>query len=63
MNYKTITIGTELGDYQEAQTYVVEDAVTAEQIIKGDDTGVICLCIQQEAAEKIASLLSAGSGA
>lgn len=63
MTYKTITIGTELGEFAEAQTYVVEDAVSEEQILRGDDTGVVCLCIQPEMANQIAACLNAGGEA
>ncbi|MEN5275822.1 hypothetical protein ABE527_02620 [Brucella sp. TWI432] len=45
MAYKKITVRFGQNEFQEDQIYVVEDGVTEEQILKGDDTGVVCLCI------------------
>ncbi|RBO90450.1 hypothetical protein [Pseudochrobactrum asaccharolyticum] len=56
--YKVITITIE-DEHSEVQTYVTLNSVKAAQILKGDDSGVVCLCIQPDSAQKIAALLNA----
>lgn len=58
MKYTTVTVRVGEHKLQEEQVYVVEVGVTAEQILTGDDTGVICLCLVPEMAEQIAHRLS-----
>lgn len=42
----------------ETQTYVVESQVTAQQILGGDDSGVVCLCLMPGMAEVLATRLN-----
>lgn len=54
----TITIEGSGGDDDHIQDYVVESSVTVEQLMGGDDTGVVCLCLQAGKAETIMELLN-----
>lgn len=58
MSYKTLTV--RVGDHQlqEEQVYVVEYWVTAEHVLKGEDRGVVCLCIMTDQAARIANSLN-----
>lgn len=42
----------------ETQTYVCEAHVTTQQILSGDDSGVVCLCLMPEMAPVIAGRLN-----
>lgn len=46
------------GHKGETQFYVTESSVTKQQVLGGDDTGVICLCFTKARADTIALLLN-----
>lgn len=58
-NYKKTIV--EYADSEEpAQIYVTEDWVDADRIRQGNDDGVLCLCMTEEAADKILGALNGG---
>lgn len=42
----------------ETQVYLTEQKVTAEQILSGDDNGVVCLCVDLSMADQLLSALN-----
>ncbi|MDQ0422371.1 hypothetical protein J2045_003419 [Peteryoungia aggregata LMG 23059] len=58
-SYKKIIMKFE-DDDNATQIYIAEDWVDAERIRGGDDEGVMCLCITDEAGDKILEALNGG---
>lgn len=58
MAYKKVTIRFGENEFQEDQIYVVEEQVTEAQILKGDDAGVVCLCMMADQADVIVECLN-----
>lgn len=56
--YKKIEIHFAQDHGGETQTYIATEDVTPEQIMKGDDTGVVCLCVDPSMADHLLSALN-----
>lgn len=50
--------GSTGGEVCEDQVYVVESTVTETQVISGDSSGVVCLCLMPSMAERICAALN-----
>lgn len=56
--YKKIEIHFAQDHGGETQVYLAKEEVTAEQIMSGDDTGVVCLCVDPSMADALLSALN-----
>lgn len=59
--YKTLSIRVP-GPYSETQVYIAEESVTEEQVLGGEDDGIVCLCLMPDKAELISALLNGVGG-
>ena len=56
--YKKIEIHFAQDHGGETQVYLAEQRVTAEQIRSGDDSGVVCLCVDPSMADQLLGALN-----
>lgn len=57
-NYKKIEIHFAQDHGGETQVYLTKQEVTAEQIMSGDDAGVVCLCVDSSMADQLLDALN-----
>lgn len=60
--YKKIEINFAQDHGGETQVYLAEQRVTAEQIMSGDDAGVVCLCVDVAMADQLLGALNESAG-